>query len=125
MSCRVDKFAWCVRLAKTRSKATDAVSKGKIKLNNSQVKASKEVKLGDEIQIIKHTAIYTFRIIGLLKNRVGAKLVPDYIIDITTDEEREKYRLYQLSQSAYRDNGTGKPSKKDRRDLDDFIDNWD
>ena len=125
MSCRIDKFVWCVRLAKTRSKATDAVSKGKVKLNNMQAKPSKEVKLGDEIQIIKHTAIYTFRIIGLLKNRVGAKLVPDYIIDITTEEEREKYRLYQLSQSAYRDNGTGKPTKKDRRDLDDFIDNWD
>ena len=124
MSCRVDKFVWCVRLAKTRSKATEAVNKGKVKLNGTQVKPAKEVKLGDEVQIIKHTAVYTFRIIQLLNNRVGAKLVADYIVDITPEEEKERYKLHQLSQSAYRQHGTGKPSKKDRRELDDFMDNW-
>lgn len=124
MACRIDKFVWCVRLAKTRSKATEAVNKGKVKLNGGQVKAAKEVRLGDEVQIIKHTAVYSFRIIQLLNNRVGAKLVSDYIIDITSEEEKEKYKLYQISQSAYREHGTGKPSKKDRRELDDFIDNW-
>lgn len=125
MACRIDKFVWCVRLSKTRSKASEAVNKGRIKLNGTQVKPSKEVKLGDEVQIMKHTAVYSFKVIQLLNNRVGAKLVADYIIDITPEEEIEKYRLYQLSQKSYRHHGTGKPSKKDRRELDDFMENWD
>ncbi len=124
MSCRLDKFIWCVRLAKTRSKATEAVSKGKVRLNELQAKPAKEVKLGDEIQIIRHTAVFSYRVIQLLNNRVGAKLVADYIIDVTPESEIEKYKLHQLSQSAYRTHGTGKPSKKDRRDLDDFMENW-
>lgn len=124
MSYRLDKYVWCVRLAKTRSKATEAVGKGKIKLNQAQVKPSKEVKSGDVVQLIKHTAVYSFKIIQLLDKRIAAKQVPEYIIDITPEEEKEKYRLYQVAQSAYRQNGTGKPTKKDRRDLDDFIENW-
>ncbi|MBL4862280.1 MAG: RNA-binding S4 domain-containing protein [Crocinitomicaceae bacterium] len=124
MSCRLDKYAWSVRLAKTRAQSADAIGKGKIRLNKTSAKPSKEVRLGDEIQIIKHTATFTFRVIQLLNRRVGAKLVPDYIIDITPDEEREKLKVYQLSQSVYREHGTGKPSKKDRRDLDDFIEDW-
>lgn len=121
---RLDKFVWSVRLAKTRSLATDSISKGKIRLNGLAVKPSREVKAGDEVQIIRHTAVFTFKIIGLLNNRVGAKLVDQYITDITPEEEREKLRVYQLAQNAYRVHGTGKPSKKDRRDLDDFLDNW-
>lgn len=125
MSCRLDKFVWSVRLAKTRSQAADAVSKNKVKINNEAVKPSKEVKLGDEIQIIRHTAVFSYRVIQLLEKRVGAKLVADYIIDITDPLEIEKLKTYQLSQSVYRDNGTGKPSKKDRRNIDDFLENWD
>lgn len=124
MSCRLDKFVWSVRLAKTRSQAADAISKNKVKINNETAKPSKEVKLGDEIQIIRHTAVFSFRVIQLLERRVGAKLVPDYIVDITAPEELEKLKIYQLSQSVYRDNGTGKPSKKDRRNIDDFLENW-
>lgn len=125
MSCRLDKFVWSVRLAKTRSQAADAVSKNKVKINNEAVKPSKEVKLGDEIQIVRHTAVFSYRVIQLLEKRVGAKLVADYIVDVTDPLEVEKLKTYQLSQSAYRDNGTGKPSKKDRRNIDDFLDNWD
>ena len=124
MSCRVDKFAWSVRLAKTRSQSADAVTKGKIRLNNQHVKPARDVKLGDTIQVIRHTATFTFKVIQLLNRRVGAKLVPDYIIDITPDEEREKLKMYQAAQSVYREHGTGKPSKKDRRDLDSFMDEW-
>lgn len=124
MSCRVDKYAWSVRLAKTRSQATEAVSKGRVRLNDSHVKPAKEVKLGDTIQIVKHTATFSFKIIQLLDRRVGAKLVQDYIIDITPEEEREKLKIYQAAQSIYRENGTGKPSKKDRRELDSFLDDW-
>lgn len=125
MSCRLDKFVWSVRLAKTRSQAAEAVLKNKVKINNESAKPSKDVKLGDEIQIIRHTAIFTYRVIQLLEKRVGAKLVADYIIDITNPVEIEKLKTYQLSQSVYRDNGSGKPSKKDRRNIDDFLENWD
>ena len=124
MSCRMDKYVWSVRLAKTRSKASEAIVNSKIHLNGDLVKPSKEVKLGDEIQMIRHTARFTFRVVQLLKKRVGAKLVQDYIIDITPEEEIEKLKLYQLSQVAYRQHGKGKPSKKDRRDLDDFLEGW-
>jgi ribosome-associated heat shock protein Hsp15 len=124
MSCRLDKYVWSVRLAKTRSKSAEAISNGKVRLNNDIVKPAKEVKLGDEIQLIKHSAKFTFRVVQLLNKRIGAKLVQDYIIDVTPDEEREKFKLYQLSQSTYREHGTGKPTKKDRRHLDDFLENW-
>jgi ribosome-associated heat shock protein Hsp15 len=124
MGCRVDKYAWSVRLAKTRSQATEAISKGKIRLNNQHIKPARDVKLGDTIQVIRHTATFTYKVIQLLNKRVGAKLVPDYLIDITTDEEREKLKVYQAAQSVYRENGSGKPSKKDRRELDTFLDDW-
>jgi ribosome-associated heat shock protein Hsp15 len=124
MSCRVDKFAWSVRLAKTRSQSAEAISKGKIRLNDQHVKPARDVKLGDTIQVIKHTATFSYKVIQLLDRRVGAKLVPDYIIDITPDEEREKLKMYQAAQRVYREHGTGKPSKKDRRDLDTFLDEW-
>lgn len=124
MSLRVDKFVWFVRLAKTRSVAADEVSKGRIKLNQSSVKPSKEIKTGDVLSFHKNTAVFTFKVIQLLDRRVGAKLVSEYIIDTTSDEEREKYKLYQDSQRVYRDNGTGKPTKKDRRNLDDFLEGW-
>ena len=121
MAFRVDKYVWSVRLAKTRSQASELISKGKIKLNNVQVKSSREPKVGDSIQISKNTALYSYKIIQLLDKRIGAKLVEEYIIDITPEEEKEKYRLYSLTQSVYRENGTGKPTKKDRRDINDFF----
>lgn len=115
---------WSVRLAKTRSQSVDAIANGKVRLNDDHAKPAKEVKLGDEIQIIRHSAKFTFKVIQLLHNRVGAKLVQDYIIDITPEEEKEKLKLYRLSQNVYREHGTGKPSKQDRRNLDDFLENW-
>ena len=123
-NCRIDKYIWSVRLAKTRSLAATSISKGKVRLNNSLIKPSKEVKLGDEINIIKHNSTFTFRVIQLLDKRIGAKLVKDYLVEITPIEELEKFKEYQASQSVYRDYGSGKPTKKDRRDLDDFINNW-
>jgi len=121
----LDKFVWSVRLAKTRSQSAEAISKNKVKLNGEPAKPSKEVKLGDEVQIIRHTAIFSFRVIQLLQKRVGAKLVAEYIVDVTDPLEIEKLKTYQLSQSIYRDYGTGKPTKKDRRHLDEFLENWD
>lgn len=124
MSCRVDKYIWSVRLAKTRSQAAESISKGKVKLNNENVKPAKEVKVGDTIQVIKHTSTFSYKILQLLDKRVGAKLVADYLLDITDPAEIEKLKLYTAAQSSYRQYGTGKPTKKDRRSLDEFLDTW-
>lgn len=122
MGVRIDKFVWSVRLAKTRSLATELVKKGKVKLNQENIKPSKEVKVGDEINIVKHTALFSYKIKELLNNRVGAKLVENYIIETTSKEEKEKYDTYLLAQKNYRHYGTGKPTKKDRRAIEDFLD---
>ncbi|HLU88149.1 MAG TPA: RNA-binding S4 domain-containing protein [Taishania sp.] len=121
---RVDKYIWCVRLSKTRSIATDLVSKGKVKVNGEQVKPSKNVKPGDIVELQKNSATFRYKVLALLNNRVGPKLVEGYVLDITDPLEIEKYKQYQLAQSAYRELGTGKPSKKDRRDIADFLEGW-
>jgi ribosome-associated heat shock protein Hsp15 len=124
MSVRIDKFIWCCRLSKTRSKATESIKKGKVKLNNDNVKPSKEVQIGDLIQINKANAVFEYKVLSLLKNRVGAKLVEEYIKDVSKQEEVDKYKTYQAAQKTYRQYGTGKPTKKDRRSLEEFLD-WD
>jgi ribosome-associated heat shock protein Hsp15 len=122
MAIRFDKFVWSVRLTKTRSIATELISKGKIRINGLDVKPSKDVKVSDVIHVLKNSAVYTYKIKALIDKRVGPKLVIDYLEDITPLEEIEKFKLYVDSQSVYRQNGTGKPTKKDRRSLDDFLD---
>ena len=118
---RIDKYLWAVRLFKTRSIATDACKRGKVTLNGEKVKASKEVKLGDKIEIYKAPILYSYEVKALLKNRVGAKLVADYLIDTTTSEELNKLEEIKMSTvHFYRPNGKGRPTKKDRRTLDDF-----
>lgn len=124
MACRLDKYCWCVRLSKTRSIATELISKGKIKLDGAIVKPSKEVKVGSIISVIRNNAEFRFEIIQLLDKRVGAKLLEQYLVDRTTPEEQEKYLVYRQAQSVYREYGTGKPSKKDRRSLDEFLQDW-
>lgn len=124
MGVRIDKYIWSVRLVKTRSKATELVKKGNVKLDGENVKPAKEVQLGSIIQISKANALFEYRILNLLSNRIGAKLVPEYITEITKPEELEKYKTHQVAQQAYRNHGTGKPTKKERRAIDDFLD-WD
>ena len=121
MSLRIDKYVWFVRLAKTRTLATELVQKNKIKLNNAPVKPSKEVKIGDTISIIKNNATFSYKVKDLLDRRVGAKLVADYLIDITDPLELEKFKTYQEAQSVYREYGTGRPSRKDRDNFDSFF----
>jgi ribosome-associated heat shock protein Hsp15 len=121
MPLRIDKYIWCVRLAKTRSQASELVSKGKIKLNKVSVKAAKEVKVGDVLSISKNSALFEYKIKALVENRMGAKLVSDYLIDITSLEELVKSKMYQEAQAQYRNNGTGKPTSKERRDLESFF----
>ena len=98
------------------------IAKGKIRLNGVEIKPSRDIKTGDIIGLHKHNALFEYEVLDFLEKRVGAKLVENYLRDITKPEEVEKYKAYQLAQSAYREYGTGKPSKKDRRDLDEFMD---
>lgn len=124
MSLRWDKYLWSVRIAKTRSQATELLLKGKIRINGTEIKPSREPKIGDEITVSRNGANFSYKVRALLDKRVGAKLVGDYLQDTTDPAEIEKFKRYQLAQSAYRQYGTGKPSKKDRRELDEFLDNW-
>jgi ribosome-associated heat shock protein Hsp15 len=124
MSLRWDKYIWAVRLAKTRSQATEFLSKGKIKINEKEIKPSKEPKVGDSINVHMNGAVFTYKVIQLLEKRVGPKLVADYLIDLTPAEELKKFESYSAAQNAYRVYGTGKPSKKDRRDIDEFLEDW-
>lgn len=121
MSFRFDKFVWCVRLTKTRSIATEQVQKGRIRLNGQSVKPAKEVKEGDVVSLIKNNATFSYKVKGLLEKRIGAKLVVDYLTDVTDPMEIEKFKQYQLAQNVYREYGTGRPSRKDRDNFDSFF----
>ena len=125
LKIRLDKFVWCVRLCKTRSQGTELISKGQIKLNSQNTKPSKEVKLKDVISFHKNSAVFSYKVIELLDKRVGAALIENFIIDITPIEEKEKFKAYQLVRQIYRQNGDGKPTKKDRRDLESFFEDID
>lgn len=123
MKLRWDKYLWCVRLCKTRSLATEMLSKGRIKVNGESIKPAREVKIGDTIQVHKNAAVFSYKVLALLDKRVGAPLVKDYLIDTTPPEEIEKFKNYQAAQRVYRETD-GKPTKKDRRDLDAFLEDW-
>lgn len=114
---RIDKFLWAVRIFKTRSIASDACNKGRILIDGAQTKPSKEVKGGETITVRKPPVIYSYKIINTLKSRVSAKLVEQYIEDITSVEELDKLKV---NETVYfkRDRGTGRPTKRDRRVID-------
>ncbi len=117
---RLDKFLWCVRKYKTRSIATDAVRKEKVSINNEPAKPSRDIKVGDEIAYKKDGITYQLKVKDIPKSRLGAKLVADYITDTTSSEEIEKLEFMNMMQNFNRQRGTGRPTKKERRDLDDF-----
>lgn len=118
---RVDKFLWCVRYFKTRSIATNACKKGHVKINGDSVKPSRDVFPTDKIEVRKNQINYKIEVIDLPPSRVGAKLVNIYITDITPKENLEKLDLLKYSKDYYRKKGTGRPTKKDRRDIDDWF----
>ena len=119
---RVDKFLWSVRLYKTRSQSAEACKKNRILVNSAEVKSAKVLKVDDVLTIKKSGLNFDYKVIALNEKRVGAKLVENFITDITSNETKEKYNLIQLNQKHYRDKGTGRPTKKDRRELDNFWD---
>ncbi|MFC4721069.1 RNA-binding S4 domain-containing protein [Geojedonia litorea] len=118
---RVDKFLWSVRYYKTRSIATDACKKGHVKVNDQAVKPSREVYPGDKIQIRKDQINYQLTVNDVPERRVGAKLVDMYRTDTTPKEAFEAKELLKYSKDYYRKKGAGRPTKKDRRDIDDFY----
>ncbi|HCY82424.1 MAG TPA: RNA-binding protein [Xanthomarina gelatinilytica] len=119
---RIDKYLWCVRYYKTRSLATTACKKGQVRVNGDQVKPSRDVFPTDKVQLRKDQINYTFTINDLPPNRVGAKLVDIYRTDTTPKEAFEAQDLLKYSKDYYRKKGTGRPTKKDRRDIDDYQD---
>lgn len=119
---RIDKYLWCVRYYKTRSIATKACKKGQVKVNGAAVKPSREVFPTDKIELRKDQIIYQLTVNDLPPNRVGAKLVDIYRVDNTPKSAFEAKELLKYSKDYYRKKGTGRPTKKDRRDIDDFYD---
>ncbi|SEB47647.1 heat shock protein Hsp15 [Tenacibaculum sp. MAR_2009_124] len=117
---RIDKYLWCIRLFKTRSIATDACKKGHVKINESAIKPSREVYGNEEILVRKNQINYKIKILDIPANRVGAKLVDLYRKDLTPKEEFERTELLKYSKDYYRKKGTGRPTKKDRRDIDGY-----
>ena len=118
---RVDKYLWAMRIYKTRSIAADACKNGRITIGGVKQKASKMVKEGDVIEVRKPPITYSFKILQAIQNRVGAKLVPEVLENVTTKEQLELLEMNRISGFVGRARGTGRPTKKERRELDDFI----
>ncbi len=119
---RIDKFLWCTRYYKTRSLATDACKKGHVKINGESVKPSRDVFPGDQLVVRRNQVNYELLILDIPANRVGAKLVDLYRKDLTPPEAFENQEILRYSRDFYRKKGTGRPTKKDRRDIDAYTD---
>ena len=119
---RVDKYLWSVRYFKTRNQATQACKKGHVKINDIVLKPSRDIYVGDVITIRKNQINYKIKVNDIPPNRVGAKLVDIYRTDLTPKSEFETQELLKYSKDYYRKKGTGRPTKKDRRTLDQYTD---
>lgn len=121
METRIDKFLWASRIFKTRPLAVEAIRNGRVTMGGVRVKAGKLVKEGDVIEVRKPPVTYTFRILQAVQNRVGAKLVPEVLENLTPPDQYELLEMNRISGFVGRARGTGRPTKKDRRQLDEFI----
>nr|CUV01042.1 RNA-binding S4 domain protein [Cellulophaga sp. An8] len=121
VNMRIDKYLWCTRYFKTRNIATEACKKGHIKVNDKVVKPSRDVFPMDKIVVRKNQINYQFTILDVPPNRVGAKLVDMYRKDTTPKEAFEHSDLLKYSKDYYRKKGAGRPTKKDRREIDDYT----
>jgi ribosome-associated heat shock protein Hsp15 len=115
---RIDKYLWAMRIFKTRTIAANACRMGRILINNNPVKPSRTIESNEIITVRKPPATYTYRISALTENRVSAKLVKDYLVDLTPDDEKIKLDIRQAGPSSFRKKGTGRPTKKERRTID-------
>ena len=121
MEIRIDKWMWATRIFKTRTVALEACKKNRVTVNDVPAKPSRMIKVGDIIQIRKPPVTYSFKVLDITSNRVGAKLVPQYLENITPHEQYEILELQKISGFVDRARGTGRPTKKERRELEDFF----
>ncbi len=125
MEVRIDKYLWAIRVFKTRTEATEACNGGKVKISGVNAKPSKNVQPGDIISVRKGAVNFEYRVIQPLDKRVGAKLVPDYAENLTPQEELDKMRAPVETFFVTRDRGAGRPTKKDRREIEQLWDSLD
>lgn len=119
---RIDKYLWAVRVYKTRSDAADACRSGKVQVNGMETKASKEIREGDVISVRKGSVHFSYKVLRTVDNRQSAKLVPEYVEDMTPQSELDKLSAPFETVYIRRDRGTGRPTKKERRDMDRLLD---
>lgn len=119
---RVDKWLWATRIFKTRTIATDACKKGRVSIAGVNVKPSRTLKVGEIINVRKPPVTYSFRVKALAENRMGAKLVPEYLENVTTPDQYELLEMVKISGFVNRQKGLGRPTKKDGRELSRFTD---
>ena len=121
-SVRIDKFLWAIRVFKTRTEATEACKGGRVKVGGDNAKPSREVSPGDTISIRKGPVNYTYKVLLPLSNRVGAKLVGDFAEDLTPESEKMKLHAPRETFFVTRERGSGRPTKKERREIDELWD---
>lgn len=121
MEARLDKWLWAARIFKTRTIAADACKNGRVMIDGVKMKPSRMVKEGDVLQVRKPPVTYSFKVLKAIQNRVGAKLVPEVLENVTTPDQYELLEMNRISGFVGRARGTGRPTKKERRELDDFV----
>lgn len=121
MEARLDKWLWAARIFKTRSIAADACKNGRVMMNGVKLKPSRMVKEGEIIQVRKPPVTYSFKVLKAIQNRVGAKLVPEVLENVTPPDQYELLEMNRISGFVGRARGTGRPTKKERRELDNFT----
>ncbi len=117
---RIDKWLWAARIFKTRTIAAAACKKGQVSMNGTTLKASRTIKAGDVVSVRKPPITYSFRVLQPIERRVGAKLIPEILENVTTADQYELLEMNKISGFIGRAKGTGRPTKKDRRNLEDF-----
>lgn len=120
---RVDKYLWAVRIFKTRSDAADAIRHNRVLVNDAYAKPSREVKVGDRITVKRERVTYSYKVLDLVSSRQPAKSVPNYCLNCTPQEELDKLNVPHETIFVFRERGMGRPTKKDRRDIDSLMDN--
>ena len=121
---RLDKYLWAVRVFKTRSDAADAIRQNRVMVNDAYAKPSREVKIGDMISVRRERVTYSYKVLDLVSSRQPAKNVPMYCLNCTPQEELDKLNVPRETIFVFRDRGTGRPTKKERRDIDALMDGF-
>lgn len=124
MEVRLDKYLWAVRVFKTRSDAADAIRNNRVLVNGAYAKPSREVKQGDIIAVKRMPVTYQYKVLELISSRQGAKNVPQYCLNITPQEELDKLTVPRETVFVFRERGTGRPTKKERREIDALMDGF-